>query len=123
MEADLDKVLIVEGVTDKKKVAEVLAEELEIICTNGTISITRLDELADRLEGRDVYILVDADESGQKLRRQLTREFPNAVHLHIDRIYREVADSPAAHLAAVLLSANLEVKMDNFLKRMTERNE
>ncbi|NRD76425.1 toprim domain-containing protein [Bacillus sp. BRMEA1] len=105
----VDKVLIVEGKSDKNRVKNILKEPVEIICTNGTISITKLDELIDFLEDKEVYILVDADEAGEKLRKQLKREFPQAEHLYIDRMYREVATAPIKHLATVLLSANIDV--------------
>jgi toprim domain protein len=105
----VDKVLIVEGKSDKNKVKRIVKEPVEIICTNGTISITKLDELIEFLEDKDVYILVDADFSGEKLRKQLKREFPQAEHLYIDRMYREVATAPVHHLATVLLGANIDV--------------
>ncbi|MCM3115188.1 toprim domain-containing protein [Neobacillus drentensis] len=105
----VDKVLIVEGKSDKNKVKKIVKEPVEIICTNGTISITKLDELIDFLEDKDVYILVDADFSGEKLRKQLKRELPQAEHLYIDRMYREVATAPVHHLATVLLGANIDV--------------
>ncbi|MDR7237878.1 toprim domain-containing protein [Neobacillus drentensis] len=105
----VDKVLIVEGKSDKNKVKRIVKEPVEIICTNGTISITKLDELIEFLENKDVYILVDADFSGEKLRKQLKREFPQAEHLYIDRMYREVATAPVQHLATVLIGANIDV--------------
>jgi toprim domain protein len=105
----VDKVLIVEGKSDKKKVKSIVKEPVEIICTNGTISLTKLDELIEFLEDKDVYILVDADEAGEKLRKQFRREFPQAEHLYIDRMYREVATAPVKHLATVLLGANIDV--------------
>ncbi|WP_223591970.1 toprim domain-containing protein [Neobacillus bataviensis] len=105
----VDKVLIVEGKSDKNKVKSILKEPVEIICTNGTISLTKLDELIEFLEDKDVYILVDADEAGEKLRKQFKREFPHAEHLYIDRMYREVATAPVQHLATVLLGANIDV--------------
>lgn len=105
----VDKVLIVEGKSDKNKVKSIVKEPVEIICTNGTISITKLDELIEFLEDKDVYILVDADEAGEKLRKQFKREFPQAEHLYIDRMYREVATAPVHHLATVLLGANIDV--------------
>ncbi|MED3622474.1 toprim domain-containing protein [Neobacillus thermocopriae] len=105
----VDKVLIVEGKSDKNKVKNIVKEPLEIICTNGTISHSKLDEWIDFLEDKDVYILVDADEAGEKLRKLFKREFPNAEHLYIDRMYREVATAPVNHLATVLLSANIDV--------------
>jgi toprim domain protein len=114
----LEKVIIVEGTSDKRKLKGVLKEEIEIICTNGTISLTRMDELVEELYNKDVYILVDADESGEKLRKQFKREMPEAAHLYIDRMYREVAAAPGYHIATVLLSANMEVNMEFVEKRM-----
>ncbi|MBM7651997.1 toprim domain-containing protein [Neobacillus cucumis] len=105
----VDKVLIVEGKSDKMKVKSIVKEPVEIICTNGTISHSKLEELIDFLEDKDVYILVDADDSGEKLRKQFKREFPQAEHLYIDRMYREVATAPDHHLATVLLGANIDV--------------
>lgn len=108
-EAVTDKVIIVEGTTDKRKVQAIVSEPVEIICTNGTIGVTKLDELIDMLYDKDVFILVDADAAGEKLRKQFKREFPEAEHLYIDRMYREVATAPEHHLASVLLSANIDV--------------
>ncbi|SFB12370.1 MULTISPECIES: toprim domain-containing protein [unclassified Bacillus (in: firmicutes)] len=108
-ETTVDKVIIVEGTSDKKKVKKIVKEPVEIICTNGTISLTKLDELIEMLFEKDVYILVDADDAGEKLRKQFRREFPEAEHLYIDRMYREVATAPQRHLATVLLGANIDV--------------
>ncbi|WP_077619265.1 toprim domain-containing protein [Bacillus sinesaloumensis] len=112
---DFEKVIIVEGRTDKKKVETVVNEPVEIICTNGTISISRLDELIEHLFNKDVYILVDADRAGEKLRKQFKREFPEAQHLFIDKTYREVATAPEHHIATVLLSANIDVHAEFLL--------
>ncbi|MFS0780290.1 toprim domain-containing protein [Bacillus sp. 1P06AnD] len=101
-----DKVLIVEGSSDRKKVKEILNEDIEVLCTNGTISYQKMDAFVEELYDKDVYILTDSDESGEKLRKQFKREFPCAQHLYIDRAYREVAAAPYHHIATVLLSAN-----------------
>jgi toprim domain protein len=103
------KVIIVEGSSDKKKIQSILNEPVDIICTNGTIGVSKLDELIEDLFFKDVYILVDADDSGEKLRKQFKREFPEASHLYIDKTYREVATAPEKHLATVLLGANIDV--------------
>jgi toprim domain protein len=113
-----DKVIIVEGTSDRKKVKEIVKEPVEIICTNGTISITRLDELVEELFAREVYILVDADDSGEKLRKLFKREFPEAEHLYIDRMYKEVAAAPEYHLASILIGANIDVHTE-YLERRT----
>ncbi|NMD68991.1 hypothetical protein HHO41_01735 [Bacillus sp. DNRA2] len=111
-----DKVIIVEGTSDKRKVKGIIKEPIEIICTNGTIGNHRLEELIDSIFDKDVYILVDADEAGEKLRKQFKREFPEALHLYIDKSYREVATAPEHHLATILLQANIDV-FTEFLER------
>ncbi|EIJ80655.1 hypothetical protein C0966_11835 [Bacillus methanolicus] len=116
IEEKIEKVLIVEGKSDKRKVKSIVKEPVEIFCTNGTISMTKLDEWIDLLFEKDVYILVDSDEAGEKLRKLLKREFPNAEHLYIDRMYREVATAPEHHLATVLLGANIDVHT-HYLKK------
>lgn len=109
MEEAVEKVIIVEGKSDKKKVQEVINESVEIICTNGTIGLSKLDELIDMLYNKEVFVLFDADDSGDKLRKQFKREFPEAKHIYIDRAYREVASAPENHVATVLLQANIQV--------------
>ena len=42
-----DKVIIVEGLSDKRKIQKVVREPVDIICTNGTISQSLMDELID----------------------------------------------------------------------------
>jgi toprim domain protein len=107
--SEMERVIIVEGKSDKKKVENIITEPIEIICTNGTISTSKLDELIERLFNKEVYILADSDDAGDKLRKQFKREFPEAEHLYIDKMYREVATAPEHHIATVLLSANIDV--------------
>ena len=114
------KVIIVEGVSDKKRVQPVLNQDVEIKCTNGTISQERLDQLVEEIEDREVYIFFDADDSGEKLRKRFKRELPNAKHLYINRMYREVASAPLNHLASVLLAANIDVKVQFLKQRVNE---
>ena len=57
--AILNKVIIVEGKSDKKKVQQVIAEPVNIICTHGTMSIDKLDDMIETLYGKQVYILAD----------------------------------------------------------------
>ncbi|WP_370640481.1 toprim domain-containing protein [Salipaludibacillus sp. CUR1] len=98
----LDKVLIVEGKNDRKRVEQVLDEPVEIICTYGTLSEEKLETLIYPIEDLDVYILVDADDPGKKLRRQLKRELPNAIHLYTEKGYRQVETTPLNFLADIL---------------------
>ena len=50
MDLSPEKVILVEGLTDKIRVQKVLKEPVEIICTNGTISFAKMDELIEELE-------------------------------------------------------------------------
>ncbi|RCW66979.1 toprim domain-containing protein [Saliterribacillus persicus] len=105
------KIIIVEGLSDKKKIEKMINENLEIICTNGTIGMEKLETLIETfdLDHREVVILVDEDQAGKKLRKQLKRELPHAVHLYIDRAFREVAATPESLLASVLVSGSIAV--------------
>ncbi|MFQ3544788.1 topoisomerase [Halobacillus rhizosphaerae] len=107
-----DRIVIVEGITDKKKIKKILDEEVEIICTHGTLGVERMEELIldYNLDHRIVFILVDEDDSGNKLRKMLTQELPHADHIYIDKAFREVAATPEPELARALLSRHFIVK-------------
>jgi toprim domain protein len=105
------KILIVEGKTDRLRLLQVLTEPVEFILTYGTMSDDKLEELIWPLvDEDDVYVLVDADDPGNKLRAILKRELPNARHLYTRRLYREVATTPLEHLAEILHRAHFEVR-------------
>ncbi|MEL1135240.1 toprim domain-containing protein [Desulfitobacterium sp. THU1] len=106
----MSKIIIVEGKTDKERLQEILAEPVEILCSHGTISYEKIEEWATQLEESEVYLLVDADDSGEKIRKNLQQELPNIRHLYTQRMYREVATTPLEVLAQVLAHAHFEVK-------------
>ena len=105
----MDKVIVVEGLSDKTRIAPLIAEPVTILCTNGTVSASRLEELLLPYEDLDIIVLVDADKSGEKLRKLVKREFPEARHFYINRSYKEVATTPIRILLDVLISANVQV--------------
>ncbi|SDY00238.1 toprim domain-containing protein [Salimicrobium salexigens] len=107
-----EPILIVEGITDKKHIKKMLAQPLEIICTYGTLGLERLDELIYEydLDHRNVYILVDEDYSGYRLREQFREELPHAVHLYTSKTYREVAATPEPELARMLAGYRFRIK-------------
>ncbi|KIV51329.1 hypothetical protein AM501_10305 [Aneurinibacillus migulanus] len=105
----MGKVIIVEGKTDKKRLEKVIAEPVEIICTHGTLSTRKLEDIHYRTGDSDVYIFVDEDASGKKLRSQLKHEFPNAYHLYTRRSYTEIARTPYEYLMKILRDAHIEV--------------
>lgn len=106
-----EKVMIVEGVTDKRRVESIIIEDILIICTYGTLGVERFDELLYEydLDNRDVYILVDEDTAGINLRKQLSHELPHAEHIYINGEYREVATTPHKALAIALASKGIDV--------------
>lgn len=109
---EAEKVIIVEGLSDKRKVEEVLDEDVTIVCTNGTLGIHRFDEMLEtyHLDDNDVYIFVDEDRSGLKLRKQLAKELPHAEHIHISKDYREVASTPYKIIASLLVQKRFSVR-------------
>lgn len=108
---DTDRVIIVEGLTDKRQIEKVIDDHVTIICTNGTLGVERFDDLLEtyELDYKDVIILVDEDKSGIKLRKQLARELPHAQHIYVSSEYREVATTPENILATALLSKHIAV--------------
>ncbi|HEX3015760.1 MAG TPA: toprim domain-containing protein [Desulfobacteria bacterium] len=110
-----DRVIIVEGKTDKLRLKQVLAEPVDIVCTYGTLSLAKLDQFILSLQDREVYVITDADFSGNKLRRQLKQELPNAKHLYTRTMYGQVANTPLEYLAKLLGDAHFSVK-EEFLK-------
>lgn len=105
------KVIICEGLHDKVRLKEIIREPIDIVCTHGTFGVEKFDELLDKydLDNRDVYIFVDEDPAGKKLRKALTRELPLANHLYVDAQYIEVELTPKRLLAVELLKFNIEI--------------
>ena len=105
------RVIIVEGKTDKQRLLQLLDEPVEIVCTNGTLGLDKLEELIAKYSNDEVCILLDADEAGNKARRLFKQEFPNVRHLYTHRMYREVATTPLHVLARILEGAYFIVKL------------
>ncbi|HET7627546.1 MAG TPA: toprim domain-containing protein [Bacillales bacterium] len=117
MRLELDKLIIVEGKTDKEKLLPLLNEPVQIVCTHGTVGTEQMEELIELTERQEeVFILVDADSAGNKLRRQLKRELPNAKHLYIRKMHKEVARTPVPDLIKVLEHAHFQVNDDPLIK-------
>lgn len=107
----MNRVIIVEGKTDKKQLEKILDEPVEIVCTDGTLGVDKLEELIAEYSGDEVCVLLDADDSGDKARRLFKQEFPNVRHVYTHRMYREVATTPLNVLAQILEGAHFIVKM------------
>lgn len=107
----MGKVIIVEGKTDKQRLQQLLDEPVEIACTYGTLGGDKLEGLIAEYGEDEVYLLLDADDSGDKARRLFKQEFPNVRHLYTHRMYREVATTPLNVLAQILENAHFAVIM------------
>lgn len=106
------KCLVVEGRSDKERLQSVLQEAIPIICTNGTIGQTTLEELLAPYDDYDIYTFFDADKSGDALRKLMMRTYPEAIQLQTIRTYKQVAETPKRFLANVLAREGMRVKID-----------
>ncbi len=113
----IEKVLIVEGRQDCLQLKPILNEPVEIVCTNGTVSSHRLDELLQPYESCDFYAFFDADDMGEKLRKLVQQEYPNTHHLYTLPRYGGVERTPRYHLAKVLQGAKFKIKSGYLLDK------
>lgn len=107
----MNRVIIVEGKTDKNQLERILDEPVEIVCTYGTLGLDKLEELIAEYSEDEVCVLLDADDAGNKARRLFKQEFPNVRHVYTHRMYREVATTPLNVLAQILEGAHFAVKI------------
>jgi len=104
-----EKCIIVEGRSDMMKLAPIFAEEVKIVCTNGTISEDALLELLEPYEECELYTFFDADQSGDKFRKLMKRIYSEATHLNVPKTYMEMANAPRKVLAQLLKEAKFSV--------------
>ncbi|WP_421617008.1 toprim domain-containing protein [Brevibacillus sp. TJ4] len=106
-----DRIIIVEGKTDRERLQRVLAEPVPIYCTYGSYSVEKAERLAELTEeASELFLFMDEDESGKKLRRQMAEDFPDALHLYTQKAYGEVARTPLDVLADILERAGFAVE-------------
>lgn len=106
----MGKCLVVEGRADKLRLIPILAEDVTIICTNGTISEVNLIDLLEGYEQDEIITMFDADRNGEKLRKLMNRAYPEAQQLIIPHEYIEVEKTPTKILRDILLRAKFLVK-------------
>lgn len=88
--------------SDKKRVQQVIAEPVNIICTHGTMSIDKLDDMIESLYDKQVFVLADSDDEGDRIRNWFKRYLSESEHIFIDKTYCQVANCPKQYLAYVL---------------------
>ncbi|PKE61007.1 toprim domain-containing protein [Macrococcoides caseolyticum] len=106
----IQKVIVVEGKRDKKRLQEVLTEPVHIICTHGTMGIEKLDAMIEDLYHHKVYIMTDSDNAGRKIRNWFKRHLSEGHHIYIDPKYGEVSNCPLDYLAKVVSRHDFEIK-------------
>lgn len=104
-----NRVIVVEGKQDKLQLQPILLEPTIIVCTNGTSSSNRLEELLEPYETLEIYVFFDADEAGNKQRKLLKKSYPEVNHLYTLERFNEVERTPRIHLAEILQQAGFKV--------------
>lgn len=100
--------IIVEGKNDKSRLRRLLTDDVTILCTFGTPSTEKLAELRQRVGDQEVYIFVDNDSSGKRIRAIVSDLFPDAGHIYTRRGYAGVEGTPDEYLIQQLEKAGLE---------------
>lgn len=106
----MGKCIVVEGRADKLRMKPILAEDVTILCTNGTISEVDLIDLLQAYEHDEIVTFFDADKNGEKLRKLMKRAFPEAQQMIIPKQYIEVEKTPTAILRDLLQQAKFLVR-------------
>ncbi|MEI7025415.1 toprim domain-containing protein [Paenibacillus sp. y28] len=102
-------VIIVEGKNDRSRLRRlVTGEEVEILCTFGTLNTLKLEQLKKQIGDREVFLFTDNDASGKKIRAALRDAFPDAVQMYTRRGYAGVEGTPEEYLIQQLEKAGLD---------------
>nr|WP_036630706.1 toprim domain-containing protein [Paenibacillus sp. A9] len=100
--------IIVEGKNDRSKLRRLLQPEVEILCTFGTLNSQKLEKLRKQVGQDEVYLFMDNDPSGRKIRAVLSDTFPDATHMYTRRGYAGVEGTPDEYVVAQLEKAGLD---------------
>ncbi len=104
----MDTIVIVEGKNDKARLARVLSPLIPIHCTYGTLNAARIEALRKLAGDKHVYLFLDNDASGKRIRGMLADVFPEAEHIYTRRGYKGVEGTPEDYLIQQLEKAGLE---------------
>lgn len=100
--------IIVEGKNDRSKLRRLLSEDIRILCTFGTPNSVKLESLYAEAKQDEVYLFLDNDSSGRKIRALLSDLFPDADHLYTRRGYAGVEGTPDEYAVQQLEKAGLD---------------
>jgi toprim domain protein len=104
----MDVAIIVEGKNDRSRLARVLSPDVPILCTFGTLNTLKTESLRKTVGDRHVFLFMDNDSSGRRIRGVLRDVFPDAEHLYTRRGYKGVEGTPEEYLIQQLEKAGLE---------------
>ena len=100
--------IIVEGKNDRSKLRRLLGDEVRILCTFGTLNTAKLESLRKQAGDDELYLFLDNDPSGKRIRAVLRDAFPDAEQIYTRRGYDGVEGTPDEYLIAQLEKAGLE---------------
>lgn len=100
--------IIVEGKNDRSRLRRLLTSDITILCTFGTLNNAKLDALQKQVRDQEVYLFMDNDSSGKRIRGILRDAFPDAEQIYTRRGYAGVEGTPDEYLIAQLEKAGLE---------------
>ncbi|MBF1755838.1 MAG: ribonuclease M5, partial [Veillonella sp.] len=80
----LKEVIVVEGKSDIQRIHQAI--DADCIATEGfTLRKGVIEQIRVAYEKRGIIILTDPDTAGERIRRVLTKKFPNAQHAFVPR--------------------------------------
>lgn len=100
--------MIVEGKNDRSKLRPLLHSEINIVCTFGTLNSDKLEALQELIVDHEVYLFMDNDSSGKKIRGILRDTIPDATQIYTSPGYAGVEGTPEEYLIAQLEKAGLQ---------------
>ena len=100
--------IIVEGKNDRSKLRRLLHPEITILCTFGTLNAKKLAALHKQVKNEELYLFMDNDSAGKKIRGVLRDAFPDAEQIYTRRGYAGVEGTPDEYLIEQLEKAGLE---------------
>ena len=126
----LKQVIVVEGKSDIQRIAQ--AVDADCIATEGfTLRRGVIDMIRVAYEKRGIIILTDPDTAGERIRRVLTKKFPNALHVEslessneftmVDLVRHGLSGMPDSAARRAVIGAKLGIGYGNgkqFLYRL-----
>lgn len=100
--------IIVEGKNDRSKLKRLLSPEIGILCTFGSLNNQKLELLRRQAGNDEIFLFMDNDSSGKKIRGMLRETFPDAEQIYTRRGYAGVEGTPDEYLIQQLEKAGLE---------------